>query len=250
MIPNYKDKLKYPSLISPKKHLEYLKSIGKFPNKAPPKLMLLCYQSSFIKRIKEKYLYEVGDGCFHKLIYLNNNVALADFGVGAPQVCAKVELLSAWGVKKFISIGIAGTLQANVSIGSLVICEKAVRDEGTSYHYETAEEFAYPNPEMLKKLIEVLKHENIKYILGPSWTLDSFYRQTKEEIKHYQEKGILTDEMEASALFTVANYCKVNIAAAFVISDILSDLEWDAHFFKEERFEKLDCLLECCLKIL
>ena len=41
-------------------------------------------------------------------------------------------------------------------------------------------------------------------LYGPSWTTDAPYRETAEEIAKYRADGIVTVEMEASCLFTVA----------------------------------------------
>lgn len=56
---------------------------------------------------------------------------------------------------------------------------------------------------------------------GPSWTTDAVYRETIAEARAYQAEGILTVEMEAAALFAVAQYRDVELASAFVISDHL-----------------------------
>ena len=47
------------------------------------------------------------------------------------------------------------------------------------------------------------------------------FRETKKELEYYRKKGILTVEMEASALFAVAKARSVRASAAFAISDLL-----------------------------
>jgi purine-nucleoside phosphorylase len=48
----------------------------------------------------------------------------------------------------------------------------------------------------------------------PTWTTDAPYRETVEEITRYRGEGILTVEMEAAALFTVARPSGLAAAAA------------------------------------
>ena len=48
----------------------------------------------------------------------------------------------ALGCRCFVSIGTAGSLQPDLAVGQLVVCERAVRDEGTSHHYVPAGEYA------------------------------------------------------------------------------------------------------------
>lgn len=58
-------------------------------------------------------------------------------------------------------------------------------------------------------------------------------RETKAEVKKYREGGVQTVDMEAAALFVVAKYRKVKMAAAFFASDVLGD-EWE-HIYKDEQ---------------
>lgn len=250
MYPKFKDKHQYSSLITPEKHLEHYKKVGKYPTKLPPFTVIFCYHSTFLKKVLEMYAHIQCDGCFHKLYFFADHpsVAIADFGIGAPSVAAKLELLSAWGVKNFISIGLAGSLQTHLKIGDIVVCEKAIRDEGTSHHYHHYEEFAYPSDKITKSIIGSLEEMQIPFKYGASWTIDTFYRQTKEEVKLLQKEGVLTVEMEAAALFTIAKYCKVELGAAFTISDSLAELIWDPHFYRDPIWNGLEILLEAAIK--
>ena len=66
----------------------------------------------------------------------NNKVAVfGNFGLGSPMIATRMEELIQFGIKKFISIGEAGALQKDLKIGEIVVCNKAIRDEGVSYHY-------------------------------------------------------------------------------------------------------------------
>jgi len=54
--------------------------------------------------------------------------------------------------------------------------------------------------------------------------------QTLEEVRHYQAEGVLCVEMEAAALFAVAEVRGLQLASAFVISDSLAELVWEPRF--------------------
>jgi Phosphorylase superfamily len=107
-----------------------------------------------------------------------------------------------------------------------VVCSAALRDEGTSYHYAPPQPFAWPDPELTARLRAALPTA----AHGPSWTTDAPYRETAEEIARYGAEGILTVEMEASCLFTVAAITGTVAAAAFVVSDMLHGEQWEPHF--------------------
>ena len=80
--------------------------------------------------------------------------------------------------------------------------------------------------------------------LGPSWTTDAPYRETAEEIAKYRADGILTVEMEASCLFTVARNVGAAAAAAFVVSDVLHGEQWEPHFGSADVSQGLWTLFE------
>ncbi|MGB5748539.1 MAG: purine-nucleoside phosphorylase, partial [Desulfobacterales bacterium] len=61
------------------------------------------------------------------------------------------------------------------------------------------------------------------------------YRETKEKVDYYQKQGVLAVEMEASALFSVAQFRQVELCAMLVVSDELSSLKWRPGF-RDQQF--------------
>ncbi len=240
-VPQYSDKVRFAPLISAKKTLQHLKSCGKIPEGPPPKKVVLCYQSSFFERIAATRKGKFSSGAFRKIFWLDEapGVAVGEFGIGSPQIANKVELLIAWGVEEFISIGTAGAIASDLNPGDLVGCTKALRDEGTSHHYLPDGRYSYPTDGGAF----AARFERT----GPSWTIDAFYCHTKEEIASYQQEGILTVEMEASALFALAEVRRVSMAAGFVISDLLYGSEWMPSLYLPEVERGLDLLLEMAI---
>jgi len=58
-------------------------------------------------------------------------------------------------------------------------------------------------------------------------------RETREEVQHYQQEGVMTMEMEAEALCAAAQYWGVELMAAFVVSDSLAAGIWKPAFRSE-----------------
>ncbi len=112
----------------------------------------------------------------------------------------------------------------------MIVCEKAIRDEGTSHHYLPAGKYAHASQRMSKKIQAALKNLGQPYLLGTSWTIDTPYRETIAEIQQYQAEGVATVEMEAAALFAIAEYRKVEMGSMFSISDSLAGLKRDPKF--------------------
>jgi len=151
-------------------------------------------------------------------------------GPGAPNAALYVEELRALGARRFLVVGMAGSLQPSVEVGSLVVCTKAFRDEGTSHHYARGGSFAYPTRRLVDRLRASLDRHRLPYVAGPSWTTDAPYRETVAEVRAYRARGVVTVEMEASAVFSVARCLRAEAAALFVVSDRLDERGWEPRF--------------------
>ncbi|MFX0043734.1 MAG: nucleoside phosphorylase [Candidatus Hodarchaeota archaeon] len=241
--PNYPGKYREKSFVTAKDFWKYKKDIERIPNIKPPKCVIICYSTSLFDYILknhsvEKINYVFGD-YFYILEENDKQIGICGgFGIGAPMVTILIEELSTFGIELFLSIGTAGSLQKSLQLGSFVVCDKAIRDEGTSYHYLKPEKYSFPSRKLTDKLIEVMKAMNIEFKVGTGWTTDAPYRETLGEIKQYREEGVLTVDMEASAIFAVAKYLNVDAGAIFTISDYLGEDEWKLHFHLTEEHLK------------
>jgi uridine phosphorylase len=159
---------------------------------------------------------------------------VGQFGFGAPVATTVLELLTALGTSAMVSVGTAGSLQRDLEPGDLVLCEAAVRDEGVSHHYLPPGRLAIAPVEATAALGAALRQAGLEFRTGTSWTIDTPYRETLDEVRHYQAEGVLCVEMEAAALFAVAKVRGLRLASAFVISDSLAELVWSSHFRSPE----------------
>lgn len=245
--PNFKNKHLEQALFNPQDYINwrnFLKVYKKYPKK-----YILIYYPKLLNYFKRKYrpkkikLYSL------ITIYQYKDVGVVCMtGIGSPHAVTVFEELIALGGREFLNVGIAGGLKEF----GVFLCNKSIRDEGTSSHYIPHKKFAYPDKELTKRLENCLLKNNISFKKAASWTIDAPYRETKAEIQKYMKQNIATVEMESSALFTVAQIRKVKIASAFVVSDVLGKDKWDPQFSAKHVSEKLyqlfDVALECLLK--
>ena len=75
-------------------------------------------------------------------------------------------------------------------------------------------------------LREAMKKGEVSFLSRPSLTIDALYRENKRELAQYDKEGMLTAEMEAAALFTVADVVGARAAAVFMVSDLLTEDGW------------------------
>jgi uridine phosphorylase len=239
--PNLEGKHAGRPYVTARRLLDYHESRG-VPVTAAPRAVVLTWQARLEGRVRERREYQEmqGAGVGSVLLRLTPDLGLARLPIGAPAAAIAVEELSARGTELFIGIGTAGAIDERLAAGGLVVCSAALRDEGTSHHYASPEPFAVPGPGLTARLRAALPAA----AHGPSWTTDAPFRETAEEIAKYRGEGILTVEMEASCLFTVARTTGVAAAAAFVVSDVLHGEQWEPHFGSADVLQGLWTLFE------
>ena len=165
----------------------------------------------------------------------NGGISLSGPLVGAPYAVMVLENLIAWGVKKIIFLGWCGSISSKVKIGDIILATSAMIDEGTSKHYQTHQSgISFPSEWMANRVEAELNHTQTKYHSGAIWTTDAIYRETRRKVEAYQRLNALAVEMEISALFTVAAYRGVDIAALAVVSDELASFKWHPGFKRSE----------------
>lgn len=240
VFPNFPNKYNEKSVVHAKDFWDYKKEIGVFPDIDPPKGVIVCYSPTILNYIVNHYSITQVDNVHANKFYLlndtENEIAICGtIGVGAPVAGILLEELSSFGVKNFITIGTAGSLQRNLQLGSHIICTRAIRDEGTSHHYAASEKYSYPSNQITEKMKEVAKRMNINFHTGTSWTTDAPYRETLAELKHYRDEGVLTVEMEAAAVFTIAKHLNIKAGVILTISDYLTEESWELHFHLTEK---------------
>jgi uridine phosphorylase len=232
--PNHPDKHGAEALVTPEKHNEYKESEGDVEVADAPEAVVLCFSRSLMEYFIETYDgQEVGlyYGDLYAFEDADHTVGvMGNFGIGAPTTAMLMDELVADGVETFLSIGFAGCLDDDVEMGEFIVCEKAIRDEGTSHHYVESEKFAHPSDLLVAETERLLADRGEPYHVGPSWTTDAIYRETRPEVERYAEAGVLTVEMEASAVFAVAAHRGVDAAAMFVVSDYLGLSDWEPKF--------------------
>jgi uridine phosphorylase len=111
-----------------------------------------------------------------------------------------------------------------------VVAERAIRDEGTSYHYIPASETVNAPPGIAEALEAEVAAVGLPVKRGLVWTTDAPYRETAEQLGRYARLGALAVEMQAASLFAFAAARK---AAVGVVAHVTNAPDHDGG-----RFEK------------
>lgn len=227
--PNYPDKHKLESLLTAEDLVAYRARLGRMP-KVKPEGVLFCLERGLPHRMRWKIPVERA-GSMNADMYAvkktKGKVAiLTSFGGGSPMVVELAEELVAMGAKKMILMTWGGILQENIKSGDIVVCNKAIRDEGASHHYLPPEKYMDADAGLVKQLVDAIQARGAQCSIGITWTTDAPYRETREEVVQYQAEGVKTVEMESAGLFTVGQVRGVQTASVVIGMDSLASRHW------------------------
>ena len=255
--PNLEGKHALEPFVNPSDYQRYLADVFDWPGLPPMLGVIITFQGTFFRRVVADPSWQRLDaprgaiGDFHLRATEQGLVGITGaFGVGAPAATNRIEDIAAAGPLRFVAIGYAGGLQPGLEVGDLVVCDRAIRDEGVSHHYLAPSRYAHPSPRLTSRLRDQLEAGGDKVRVGTTWTIDTPYRETIEELRHYREQGVLTVEMEAAALAAVAEFRGLEFATAFTISDQLAGGRWRPQFHHEAAQAGLDRLLAAAIATL
>jgi uridine phosphorylase len=175
-------------------------------------------------------------------------VLLAQSPCGAPGAVILLEELFAFGVRRAVFVGYCGSIQEDVGIGEIVLPTRAIREEGTSYHYLPPADACGPDDVLSRRLDRWLQRHGVVARKGPVWTTDALYRETKRKIAKYREDGVLAVDMEMAAVFAVGKVRMREVVAVLLVSDRLSSGVWAPDFFDARLREREKFIVESILK--
>lgn len=167
--------------------------------------------------------------CYHTELYTfaigAKVIGIVGRAVGAPFAVLIAEELFASGCHFLISVTSAGQITPTGKLPYFVVIDRALRDEGTSYHYAPPSEYSEADPELIAVTARALKANGVNAITGASWTTDAPFRETEEGIAAARSKSILAVEMEAAALYAFARarnrkvLCLAHVTNTMAVAD-------------------------------
>jgi uridine phosphorylase len=121
--------------------------------------------------------------------------------IGGPYAVLVAEQLAACGVQAILGLTSAGRIDPTLPLPAVVIASRAIRDEGTSYHYVPPSQSLWCRPEVVTALAEEVGALGLTTRIGSVWTTDAPYRETAEQVERHRNEGVLAVEMQAASLF-------------------------------------------------
>lgn len=169
--------------------------------------------------------------CYHTKLYAFHQDGI-EYGiiphvVGASFAVLVAEELFVSGCKLLISMTSAGQIVPMGQTPYFVLIEKALRDEGTSYHYLPPSPYSQIDPTLFTCLEGAFAGALVRVLRGATWTTDAPFRETEQSIANARSEGILGVEMEAAALYAFAQVKGKAVVCFAHITNQMAQIEGD-----------------------
>ncbi len=200
-----------PSLFAPENLLREARRQKTLPAGAVPRICVLDPDGDIVR-----YLRATGQAslnphwaCYHTEMYdfTWDGVAFGVVGcaVGAAFAVLVAEEMFASGCELLISVTSSGQISPGAHPPPFfVLIDKALRDEGASYHYLPPADYAHLDTRLDRLLDGALTGLPQPVYRGATWTTDAPFRETAFAVAQAQAEGIVAVEMEAAALYAFA----------------------------------------------
>ena len=145
--------------------------------------------------------------CYHTDMWVFDldgcEVGVVGCAVGASFAVLVAEEMFASGCELLISVTSSGQISPQGAPTYFILIDRALRDEGTSYHYLPPSDWSAASEQVLSRLDGAFD-DGLRVLTGATWTTDAPFRETEAAIAAARSRGILAVEMEAAGLYAFA----------------------------------------------
>lgn len=181
--------------------------------------------------------------CYHSRMLIatiaGRHVGIVPRVVGGSYAVLVAEQLFASGCQLLLSVTSAGRLASVAAPPYFVLITRAIRDEGTSYHYLPPDDEARLGVELERALAD-LAPSGVRIRTGESWTTDAPFRETQNAIDRHTRDGVAAVEMEAASLYAFATATDNAVVCFAHVTNQMASIEHD--FEKGEHAGAADAL--------
>jgi len=199
-----------PSVFTPESLLREARRQKALPLKQVPTICVLDPDGDLVDHLHTtgRARRHAGWACYHTQLhtFVQAEIEYGIVGrvVGAPFAVLVAEELFASGCQLIISVTSAGQITRLGRPPYFVLIARALRDEGTSYHYLPPSPYSTLRPDLAALVRAAWDDSEMPLHIGASWTTDAPFRETEAMVAASRADGILAVEMEAAALYALA----------------------------------------------
>lgn len=222
--PLLRHPLESPSAFLPADLMQAVRDVRGLSNAPVPRICVLDFDGD----LSDGLLRDGADpvhawACFHTqmlgLTLAGVRCGVVPRTIGGPYAVLIAEQLHAAGAQVILGITSAGRVSPSLPLPCIVIADEAVRDEGTSLHYLPESECVVtPTPELLDHLAAAL--DSLAPVCrGRVWTTDAPYRETREQLQAWADRGVLAVEMQTASLFAFGQARGARVGVVALVSN-------------------------------
>ena len=229
-----------PSVFAPENLLREARRQKALPVRTVPRICVLDPDGDIVRNVLagDQAILDAHWACYHTQLYTFEYDRM-QFGiigsvVGAPFAVLVAEELFACGCQLVISVSSSGLILPERTPPFFVLIERALRDEGTSYHYLAPSVYVSADNRVLTTLDDAFAEVRVPVCRGATWTTDAPFRETSVAIEYARSEGIIAVEMEAAGLYALAQarrrpiicFAHVTNRLGHVVGDFEKGDEW------------------------
>lgn len=222
-----------PSAFTPESLLREARRQKATASSPVPEICLLDPDGDIVRRLKSENRAKLHDGwvCYHTDLYVFEEDGLT-FGiigcaVGSSFAVLLAEELFASGCKLLINITSAGQISNVQAPPYFVLVDRALRDEGTSYHYLAPSDYSDASTALLDGLDGAFDDLDLDVLRGATWTTDAPFRETNQAIEAMRARGLLAVEMENAALYAFSRARNRAVVCFAHVTNQMGQIEGD-----------------------
>jgi len=163
----------------------------------------------------------------YEVTYKGRRFAMYKARLGAPACVGSFEDIIPMGARRIILLGNCGVLDRNIRDCGIIIPTRAIREEGTGFHYAPASRYIEVNRKYRALFEKVLEEFGYPYVRGTTWTTDAFYRETRAKVASRKAMGAICVEMECAAMQALCDFRGVEFFQFLYAGDNLDHSTWD-----------------------
>lgn len=234
------------SIFLPENLLRESRRQNKIPDCNIPKICLLDPDGDLVDYLLKSNAATKNEcwACYHSSLYTfyleGIEIGIIPCVVGASYAVLVAEQLFVSGCQLLISVTSAGIIKQPDNTKQFALITTSIRDEGTSYHYLPSGQPSVLNKEIENVLDGLEQKNSCPFFAASSWTTDAPYRETPTSIEVMKQQNITCVEMEAAALYALAECKQYKIICFAHLTNSMAQAEGD--FEKGEEFGSIDTL--------
>jgi uridine phosphorylase len=222
-----------PSIFTPESLLREARRQKQLGASAVPEICVLDPDADVVRHLRRfgRASSCPGWACYHTDLQTfraeGQEYGIIGCAVGAAFAVLIAEELFASGCRLLISVTSAGQILPVQTPPYFVVIDRALRDEGTSYHYLPASDYSEADAHLARLARSALMEGGLSVQVGAAWTTDAPFRETQEAIEAAAKEGILAVEMEAAALYAFAKARERSVICIAHVTNQMGRIERD-----------------------